>query len=534
MSRIVEYLQSLNDPGIFGRACRLFFIFVSVLSIHATSFLFVCSLGANESGTNRYNVLFIAVDDLRPELGCYGVNYIRSPQIDRLAQTGRRYTRHYVQVPTCGASRYALLTGRCPFESDATGNHAFFQGKTALTSERTVPGARTMPELFRRSGYRTVMIGKISHQPDGRVYNYDGSGDGRIEVPHAWDELATPYAPWKYAWSAFFAYSNGKSREDRSEYRPVFEMPEVADNELPDGLIAEAAMEKIDSLAGSESPFFLAVGFYKPHLPFVAPKRYWDLYEKAEIPEPDDKDPKTVFGHGSREFFTYQASFPKQVPLPKADAREVKRAYAACVSYVDAQIGKVLDRLRERGLDRNTIVVLWGDHGWHLGEHRIWGKHTLLEPSLRSPLIVRVPGMERPGEPTDAIVETVDLFPTLVDLCKPRFREYHFLQAGTSFRASLVDPTDQGKPGSFARFQGKTLRTRDYRIIAAQDSQGVFSKVELYDHRDDPGEMKEISRREPETTRRLLERLEAGRNGEGDRRIKTDSRTTQHRTKNQE
>ena len=467
--------------------------------------------------TNRYNVLFIAVDDLRPELGCYGVSYIRSPNIDRLAETGRRFTHHYVQVPTCGASRYALLTGRSPFESNATSNDVFFSGSTALRPTASEEGAQTMPELFRRSGYHTALIGKISHQPDGKVFQYDGTGNGQPELPDAWDELLTPYGPWNYGWGAFFAYAEGQSREGQiqrgNEGRrtrneiSVYEMPEVSDNALPDGMMADTAIETLKRLADQKKPFFFGVGFYKPHLPFVAPKRYWDMYEGVDIPLPPERQTDTAYGTGSGEFFQYQMSFPKRTPLTSADAYNVKRAYAACVSYVDAQIGRVLDTLTELRLDQTTIVVLWADHGWHLGEHNVWGKQTLFERSLRSPLIVRVPGMASPGVPTDALVETLDIFPTLRELCSPSYQKTLYPQAGTSFAAALQNPNDPGKSGAYARYSGRTLRTAEYRILARPNPQGGFRDVELYDHRTDPDEEKNIAEDEPETTRRLLERL---------------------------
>ena len=194
---------------------------------------------AEPSGNSQPNVLLIAIDDLRTELGCYGLPYVQSPSLDQLASEGVLFTNHFVQVPTCGASRYALLTGRSPRNSGVTRkNQAFYQGDSALSVNQTA-GAQTMPELFRRSGYQTTCIGKISHTADGRVFEYNGTGDGRDELPHAWDELATPFGSWKRGWGIFFAYANGRSREDGSGIRDLMEFKVEQDEELPDGLLAK-------------------------------------------------------------------------------------------------------------------------------------------------------------------------------------------------------------------------------------------------------------------------------------------------------
>lgn len=456
-----------------------------------------------EETSNRYNVLFIAVDDLRPELGCYGAEYMITPKIDALAATGRQFNHHYVQVPTCGASRYALLTGRRTSESGASGNGAFFGGRSAL-SRTPLDGAQTMPELFRRSGYKTTLIGKISHQPDGKVYAYNGSGDGRIELPGAWDELATPYGRWKRGWGIFFAYADGRHREDRSGYRPVYEMPDCDDMGLPDGLMAAAACEALERM--TDERFFLALGFFKPHLPFVAPKKYWDMYESVDIPAPANPERTSAYGHSSGECFGYQFPFPKDRPLPEDRAKELKRAYASCVSYTDAQVGKVLAKLDELGLADKTIVVLWGDHGWHLGENMVWGKHTPLERSLNSPLIVRVPGMPFPGQATDALTETLDIYPTLIDICNTRKKGLAHSLAGKSFTAALDDPSNRGKTSAIGYWSARTVRTDRYRLIAKMKD-GRFTGVELYDHTADPLETVNVAEEKPKVVEELLQRL---------------------------
>ncbi|MBX2850340.1 MAG: sulfatase [Phycisphaeraceae bacterium] len=394
---------------------------------------------APERKNNRYNVLFIAIDDLRPELGCYGVDYVDTPNIDKLASTGVTFLQHFVAVPTCGSSRYALLTGRSPLSSGVRGgqNNALYGGPTALKAEQQT-GAQSMPELFNRSGYHTVLIGKISHTADGKVTAYNGKGDKRPELPHAWDDFATPYGPWKRGWGVFFAYADGKHREDGGGHKDLMEFVVEKDTDLPDGLMAERAIEKLkelkDKAAGGE-PFFMGLGFYKPHLPFVAPKQDWDAVALWDVPEPAvRKGMETQYANKkSNEFYKYTMDFKKTRPLALKDAQAARRAYLACVRYTDRQIGKVLDALEEQGLADSTIVVLWGDHGYFLGEANQWGKHSPLETALHSPLIIRAPGIKRrhTGR-TSGVVSTIDIYPTLIDLCKPKFTDTHHKLDGKS------------------------------------------------------------------------------------------------------
>ncbi len=452
------------------------------------------------SDSNRYNVLFICVDDLRPELGCMGAKYVHTPNIDKLAESGRLFNRHYVQVPTCGASRYALLTGRRPSESGGTGNHAFHHGKTALKQAGNPAGAQSLPEAFRRSGYHTINIGKVSHMPDGRIFEYNGKGDGRHELPGAWDELLTPFGSWKRGWGIFFAYEGGKHREDGSGFRPVMQMPDVKDSELPDGMLADAAIAALK--ANKDRRFFIGLGFIKPHLPFVAPKKYWNLYEGVDIPLAANKAKTSTYSHGSSECYGYQFPFKKSRPLADEDALKMRRAYLACVSYTDAQVGRVLDQLDALGLRENTIVVLWGDHGWHLGDNQVWGKHTPLEYALRSPLIISVPGMNQPGESTLAIVESLDIYPTLLDLCNPEDQKVSHPLAGKSLRPVLVNPDHGGKEAALSYWAGCTsIRTDTHRLIIP--NKNVKKRIELYDHRTDPEEMINVAAKQPDVVSEL-------------------------------
>lgn len=455
--------------------------------------------------SNRFNVLLIAVDDLRPELGCYGASYAPSPNLDRLAQQGIVFSNHFVQVATCGASRFSLLTGRSPARSGVTqGNHAFCQGATALLPH-SPDGAQSLPELFRTSGYRTVCIGKLSHMPDGKVFDYQGRGDGRAELPNAWDELATPYGAWKRGWGAFFAYAGGRHREDGQGHRDVMEFVADDDEDLPDGLMARTAIDKLEALKQTRQPFFLGLGFFKPHLPFVATKQDWQAMADADVPPPPHpQKPATAYWHGSGEFYGYTMPFPKRKPLRAPDQDRTRRAYLACVRYVDRQIGKVLDALDELGLAESTIVVVWGDHGWHLGDSQIWGKHTPFERAMHSPLIIRVPGMANAGRRCDALVETLDIYPTLLDLCRPAVTETAHPLNGRSLRPLIENPNGAGREAAISYWKNAvSVRTKTHRLIAARNG-GEWTQIELYDLRDGADPINNVAESEPDLVKSLL------------------------------
>lgn len=464
--------------------------------------LFVALCGmvyGSAAETNRYNVLFIAVDDLRPELGCHGAAHASSPNIDRLAAQGALFNHHYVQAPICGASRYALLTGRSPASSGvSSSNEGLYNGPASL-DRKLLPGAQSLPELFRRSGYRTVGIGKISHTPDGRVYSYDGTGDGREEVPHAWDDLPTPFGPWQRGWGAFFAYADGRHRQDGKGHRDLMEFVAERDEDLPDGLMTARAVEELRRLKEAGQPFFLGLGFFKPHLPFVAPKADWEFMESVPVPPaPNPGKPDSSYWHESGEFYGYDFDFPKVRPLPEPDQIRVRRAYLACVRYTDRQIGKVLDALDSLGLADSTIVVLWGDHGWHLGDSQIWGKHDLFERAVHAPLIIRAPGVSKPGSRSDALVETLDVYPTLVDLCRPAFDRTQHPLDGRSLRPLLDGTASSVRPTAVSFFgDGVTVRTLSQRLIYRRDANGKISDQELYDVQTTPDPLDNIAADHP-------------------------------------
>ena len=493
--------RTVPAPNHDGHTLTGLRLMIACLAIFAGSF----PNPASATETNRYNVLFIAVDDLRTELGCYGVNYVQSPNLDRLAAQGVVFNRHYVQVPTCGASRYAMLTGRSPAKTGVvSANEALYHGPAALAPEQ-LSGAQSLPELFRRGGYRTVCIGKISHTPDGRVFAYNGKGDGRPELPQAWDELATPFGSWGRGWGAFFAYTGGRHREDGKGNRDLMEFAAERDEDLPDGLIAARAIDALRALQKGGHRFFLGLGFFKPHLPFVATKADWAALEKVVVPPaPNPQKPNSPYWHPSGEFYGYNLPFQKTNPLTAADQLLARRAYLACVRYTDRQVGKVLDALQTLGLADSTIVVVWGDNGWHLGDSQIWGKHTPFERAVHTPLIIRAPGMPRSGVRCDALVESLDLYPTLVDLCQPGFTRTQYALDGLSLRP-LLDGSSTSIREAALSYWGTAVSvcTSTNRLIAKRTGTAV-SKEELYDLRQTPDPIENLASKQPDRVTLLL------------------------------
>ena len=453
----------------------------------------VCIPLPSITAAEKPNVLLLCIDDLRPELACFGVSYIKSPNIDELAASGRAFYRHYVQAPTCGASRYTLLTGRY----GTYGNNALFSRAAKLKkSSDSVPPS--MPAWFRQHGYTTVSVGKVSHHPGGRG-GQDWDDDDQPEMPLSWDRHLMPAGPWQHPRGAMHGLANGEIRVN-AENMDVFQSTDGPDSIYPDGLTTEESLKQLDQLANDHTkPFFLAVGIIRPHLPFGAPAKYFEPYRDITLPptlHPEKPQGKTTW-HNSGEFMKYNRW--GRDPNTDADfAVDVRKHYAACVSYADAQVGRLMKRLKDVGAADNTIVVLWGDHGWHIGEHAIWGKHALFEESLRSPLIVHYPGIRRPGESTRSIVETVDVFPTLCDLAGLPHPDFAH---GVSLLPLLEDPNASGHPAiSYAR--GKTIRTDTHRLIVHRDGY-----VELYDHTTAAGETRNVADNNPKLVQQLLAKL---------------------------
>ena len=431
------------------------------------SLLVFSGVTASRVAAERPNVLFIAVDDLRPELACYGEQHIHSPHIDRLAKSGTLFERAYCMVPTCGASRASLMTGIRP-------NAKRFVNYLAW-AEKDAPGITTLNSHFKNNGYRTTSLGKIFHHP--------------ADNSQGWSQPA-----WRPRGVARYQLPGNARRHEegqklpRPKRGPAWESADVPDNSYADGVLAERAVAELGRLKNNEEPFFLAVGFFKPHLPFVAPQKYWDLYDHADIQLPANYHvpqaaPKESI-HSSGELRAY-ADIPAKGPVSEATARNLIHGYYACVSYTDALIGSLLDELDRLQMTDNTIVVLWGDHGWNLGEHTLWCKHSCYETSMRIPLIVRMPGVTD-GRRTPALTESIDVYPTLCELAGIPLPEH--LQ-GRSLVAVLKNPDIEWDATATGRYRnGDTIRSADYRFTKYTNGQGRVTARMLYDHSTDPDE----------------------------------------------
>jgi len=456
------------------------------------------------------NVLFICVDDLRTELGCYGKKHIKSPNLDKLAGEGFLFKNHYACVPTCGASRHCLLTGQLPISVAHTKND-ITATTTANLPEKELP--ETFIHQMRRNGYYTVGIGKISHHPDGYVYGKEEEPSNKLELPHSWDEMLLDDEKWGSGQNAFFGYADGSNRYTYDKMVKPYECADVPDEAYPDGLTAKMAIKKLRELKSKEQPFFLGVGFFKPHLPFTSPKKYWDLYDENNLPTapfagvPENSSKASL--HGSNELNQYKLGEEKASldgAVSDKYARKLRHGYFACISFIDAQIGKILDELDILGLKENTIVVVWGDHGWHLGDHLVWGKHTIFDRSLNSTLMMRIPGFEN-NKMIDKIVSSVDIYPTLMELCQIPVK--HSL-SGSSLTGLMKDPEYENWRNTAYSYwrKGYTIRTKNYRMMKYfRDEE---PEIELYDHINDPYETNNISGKHPEIVNELIFELKKG------------------------
>jgi len=442
---------------------------------------------ARGDDTRPVNILMIAVDDLRPELACYGATHIHSPNIDRLASQGVRFDRAYCQVAVCGASRASLLSGCRP---ETTGCWDY---KTPLRAK--MPDVLSLPQHFRNNGYETSFLGKVYHSSK--------------DDPQGWSLPAEKWAPvdeekgQRYVPPASAISVSDQSKSGRKRGPSIENGGDVPDDAYRDGHNADRAVQMLQRFASHEKPFFLAVGFYKPHLPFVAPGRYWELYDRESItvpPREDVIDGVPYAGSSWGELKNY-ADIPRNVEyLDDAKSKELIHGYYAAVSYMDAQVGKLLDALEETGLRENTIVLLWGDHGWYLGDFGDWCKHTNYEVATHVPLIISAPETSA-GRSSMALAEYVDLFPTLSELAGLEIPEHC---QGTSLVPVLENPDQQGKRAAFSQYYktkpgagsmlGTSVRTARYRYTEWRSRKsGELDAVELIDFETDPGATRNVA-----------------------------------------
>ncbi|WP_372775233.1 sulfatase [Mangrovibacterium sp.] len=530
-------------------------------SIIGTSVLLVLGCSPTGAQQQKPNILFIGVDDLRTELGCYGSDIAVSPNLDKLASEGMLFRRAYCQQAICGPSRASLMTGIRPHSSGITHNYIPFR--------KNLPNMATIPQTFIANGYDAVSYGKIFHHgdEDEQSWNYPQLQEARKANQRSGFALQDNKDITLETKKAMFA-KYGEVAKYGLASGPAYECADVPDNAYVDGYNTDLAITALKELAKGEKPFFLALGMHKPHLNWIAPKKYWDYYDRDQIPlsvQPEAPEEGAEMGiHPSFEL-RVRDGIPKQGDLDPELARTLKHAYLACVSYIDAQIGRMIEALDEAGVRDNTIIIVWSDHGFHLGDMGIWGKATNYEISTRVPFMIWTPDMPKGsrGKGSDALVELVDMYPTLCDLAG--IEEPGELE-GCSFKLLLSEPDRPWKSAAFSQFptpalrewgafplrpamretyfgplleeveeriqlqqkgkwdrelfenylMGYAMRTERYRLIAWKDDRKPGENplfIELYDHLNDPLETKNIAAENPELVARLMAQLEAGWKG---------------------
>ena len=460
--------------------------------------IFMCSLSiafnAIASDVKPANILFIMIDDLRPELGAYGSTAVKSPNIDSLASEGVLFANAYANVPVCGASRASMMSGIRPTETRFVGYQARI--------DEDAKGAETLFGYLKKQGYYSQSIGKILHFPD--------------DSKAGW---STP--PWNPKPKIKrIGHRNYQSAENIASFLkgrvgPAYEATDVPDNHYFDGMIADQAITSLESASQRDQPFFMAVGFLKPHLPFTVPLRYWDLYREDDIdlasnPLMPVGAPRQAI-HSWGELRKFEGIPKAPHPVPDAMAKKLVHGYLASVSYSDAQVGKLLAKLKQLDLDDNTIVILAGDHGFSLGEHGLWVKHSPFDVATRTPLIVKLPtklteksamGLLREGTSSkssetkpsrnpgvgtaEGLVEFVDIFPTVLELLgKPKLPQLQ----GDSFVSQLLDVNAPGKVAVFPRWHAAdVINTDRYAMTEWFDQQGQVTARMMFDHLNDPKE----------------------------------------------
>jgi len=491
---------------------------ISKFPLVSTGLLLLTSMHAEKNEVKtKMNVLFIAVDDLKPVLGCYGDKIIKTPNIDKLAESGTVFLQNYCQQSVSGPTRASLMTGKRP---DYT---KVWDLQTKMRNKN--PDILTIPQYFGQQGYVTTAIGKI-YDPrcvdNGKFldkeswtlpYNFTAKEYYYKNQQPVLHYYQSKEAKELVAQIEAMPEMSGKTSFEISEYgvkkyKPSVECLDLPDNAYQDGAQTDRAIELLAVLSKKDQPFFLGVGFARPHIPFVSPKKYWDLYKREDMPlakfqEHAKNSPELAYTN-SGEILAYTDIPPlcsftdskvNQIGIDKEKQKELIHGYYASVSYVDAQVGKILAKLDELGLRKNTIIILWGDHGWHLGDHDLWCKHTNFEQATRAPMIIAMPGYK--PSVTSSTTEFVDIFPTLCDLAGLQIPQ---VLDGKSLIPILKNPKVSVKEYSVSQYphdgkMGYSIRTSKYRLTWWMNkgfrSNNAFSRdkivaKELYDYDKDP------------------------------------------------
>ncbi|WP_044206385.1 sulfatase [Flammeovirga sp. OC4] len=418
------------------------------------------------------NILLITIDDLRPELGCYGNEVIKTPNIDQLSQHSTTFNNAFCQVPVCGASRASMHTGVRPTLK------RFVDAGAKIDKE--MPGAVTIGQHFKENGYYTYSIGKVIH----------GKKD---TAERTWSELVVAEDMFEYHADELVKESENPIPPYKRP-QPYEKVKNSKDTDFLDGRTVAKAKKKMKELKQKDQPFFMAVGLARPHLPFVAPERFWDLYNENDIPAPDNNFlpegipnvAKTSWG----ELRAYNG-VPKKGDVDEQLAKTLKHGYYASVSFADYLVGDLIDELKAQKLYDNTIIVIWGDHGWQLGEHTFWCKHSNFDIALRVPLMIKPPkGKKFKKGSAEGFAEIVDIFPTLCDLSG--LSQPAQLQ-GNSLVPVLQDHQKEIKEYALSRWKlGDTIRTKGFRYTLFKNKKGVVIAEMMYDLTKDPDENKNI------------------------------------------
>lgn len=482
------------------------------------SFLAVAAVATAATPARRPNVLLICVDDLKPALGCYGDVVAKTPNIDRLAARGMRLDAAYCNQAVCSPSRNNLMLGS---RSTSLGIY-----NLSTNFRAAVPDAVTLTQYFMQYGWRAEGMGKILHVGHGNT-----NDEASWSVPYFKEKVVEYLDPASTGGKltreeAFF--TNAKAGPIAQLPRgAAWESPNAADDAYGDGRLANEAIKRLRNFqAKPDQPLFLAVGFARPHLPFSAPKKYWDLYDRAKMPlatrtTPPEGAPSYA-GKTLGELNNY-TPVPEQPPLTDDLQRTLIHGYYASISYMDAQVGKILDELDRLGLAETTVIALWGDHGWHLGDHGMWTKHTNYEQATRIPILLVAPGVAQPGSHSSSLAETVDIYPTLCELAGlpapttvPQPMDGRSLvpvlrdpAASTRDHASHAYPRNRGPGPQGGEWLGRAVRTVRHRMVewkrigAAPET----ADFELYDYVADPGETRNLAATQPEVLAKLRQLL---------------------------